>query len=56
MKQKTNLFGICDYCKDEYDTPKPSKIYLFRGKHMCGDCCNQTIGDENFNEMSYGSD
>lgn len=55
MKQSVD-FGICEFCKDEYDEPKPSKLYKLNGKLMCGSCASEVEGDREFVEMAYGVD
>jgi hypothetical protein len=32
--------GICNNCKDGYDEPIETELFLIKGRWICGDCAN----------------
>jgi hypothetical protein len=51
--KKHEGWDICQYCKDDYDTPHKQRLYRVgsKGLLMCGDCANQRQGD--IDQMNY---
>lgn len=48
-------FGICENCKDEYDDPQPSNLYMIKGRLICGCCASEFECDTLCHELAYGN-
>ena len=54
-KKQHETIGICESCKDEYDEPKPKKLFRSpNGSLICGSCMAEGEGDAYFHELAYG--